>query len=66
MEDLIASLSRMKIAKSTKPTPVASRQVLTSAVRYLYHENTQLQREIARLRSLMQVNDEPHIPEWVH
>ena len=72
MEDLIASLNRMKIAKSVKPTPIASRepvvkrQVLTSAVHYLYHENIQLKQEIARLRSLLQVIDEPCIPEWVH
>lgn len=69
MEDLIASLDRMNITKSE---PVASRepdvkrQVLTSAVRYLYHENIQLKQEIARLRSLLQVIDEPCIPEWVH
>jgi hypothetical protein len=66
MEDLIASLNRMNIAKSAKPTPAASRQVLTSAVHYLYHENIQLKQEIARLRSLLQVIDEPCIPEWVH
>jgi hypothetical protein len=56
----------MNIAKSAKPTPAASRQVLTSAVHYLYHENIQLKQEIARLRSLLQVIDEPCIPEWVH
>lgn len=67
MEDLITSLSRMKIIcpEQTKSTMGFSNQTLGKAVCHLYRENIQLKQEIFRLRSLLEVGNEPRLPEWV-
>jgi len=67
MEDLIASLSQLKIVypEQTKSTMGFSNQLLGKTVCHLYHENIQLKQEIFRLRSLLEVVNNPRLPEWV-
>jgi hypothetical protein len=65
MEDLIASLSQLKIVYPEQTTMVFSNQLLGKTVCHLYHENLQLKQEIFRLRSLLEVVNNPRLPEWV-
>lgn len=70
MEDLIASLRELKIVypEVVCPSPrlPPTRQTLVSCICHLYNQNFQLKQEIERLRRLLEVVDEPCIPEWVH
>ena len=69
MEELIASLSLMNLEHKEieqKETPLAPRRVLVQTICYLYKENIELKQELSRLRNLLQVVNEPRMPDWVY
>ena len=68
MEELIVRLSRINLDQKEieqKKVVLPSKRVLVQTIGHLYKENIDLKQELSRLRNLLQVVNEPRIPEWV-
>ena len=68
MEELIDRLSRINLEQNEieqKKVSLPSKCILVKTIGHLYKENIDLKQELSRLRNLLQVVNEPRIPEWV-